>query len=232
MLGTRITLLVLASGLAVVAQPAAPPAPTIQVTGRATVSGRPDLAELVVGVSTVAQTAQAAAERNALDSNALQKRLRDTFKTKIDVETADYSVSPDYEQPQSPDPQTPRRYRVTNMVRVTVKDLSDVSQVIDAALSSGANRLQGLTFKMKDARGLERRALQEAARDARDKAGVLAEALGLRVIGIRTVSESGGGPRPMQMYRAAAAGSFAPPIEPGTYETEATVTMEALVAPR
>ena len=228
---TRAILLLLAGSCALFAQPSTPQPPTIQVTGRATVSGSPDLAELLIGVSTVAPTAQEAAAQNARDSNALQARLKDTFKLAIEVQTANYSVAPDYEQRPPNEPGVPRRYRVTNMIRVEVKDLSKVSAVIDSSLGSGANRLQGLTFKMKDSRSLERRALQEAAREAQAKANAIAEALGLRITGVRVISESGSGPRPMQVYRAATTvESYAPPIEPGAYETEAQVTLEVTVA--
>jgi uncharacterized protein YggE len=127
-------------------------------------------------------------------------------------------------------------YSATNVVRVKDLALDKVGEVIDLATSSGANSVSNIAFGLRDEAAAKARALREAANDAKAKADALADALGVQVLGILSVSE--GEPdivRPMPMYRAemAMAQGAAPPtpIEAGAIEVRASVTLVVLITP-
>ncbi len=114
-------------------------------------------------------------------------------------------------------------YRASYMLTATLNNLTLVGQVIDAAISSGANVVQGITFGLRDATAARTEALGMAVREARQKAEVIAGAAGLRIRGIDRIVEGGGG---IQVREIRATTAAAPtPIEPGTVTVTAQVTV-------
>ena len=73
---------------------------------------------------------------------------------------------------------------------VTVDDLKILGKVVDAGLSAGANRVEGISFDLKDDSGHEAGS-GSAARDAQAKAESIAEAMGVQLGRVRNVSEGG-----------------------------------------
>jgi uncharacterized protein len=129
-----------------------------------------------------------------------------------------------------------RRITVTrpaaNVVRVTLDDLAQVGKVIDTATGSGANRIQSLQFTLKNRQTVEAQALTEAARNARRKADTLAAALGVNVLRIISVSESSPVVVPVREVAYARAETVTTPIEAGTIEVRATVSLVVEISPR
>jgi uncharacterized protein YggE len=210
--------------------------PQIRVTGRATVSAQPEQASVDVGVVTEAPEAKDAARLNAEKLDSVLTAIRNALGAGAKFETVSYSLNPVYRHPE------PRRepvltgYSATNVVRVKDLALDKVGEVIDLATSSGANSVSNIAFGLRDEAAAKARALREAANDAKAKADALADALGVQVLGILSVSE--GEPdivRPMPMYRAemAMAQGAAPPtpIEAGAIEVRASVTLVVLITP-
>src|SRR5262249_51559929 len=172
--------------------------PTVRVTGEATISVKPDQAVLLVGVTTQAATAQAAAADNATRLDAVLAELRKAFAQSSEIKTASYSLTPNYRYPREGGQPTIAGYTATNVVEIKTGDLKQLGKIIDVASQSGANNIQSLRFVLKDEQAARGRALSEAALKARTKADVLASALGLRVIRILRVEEAGGvEPRPL-----------------------------------
>jgi len=173
-----------------------PPASAIRVTGEATVTSRPDRVELDLGVVTHAQTAQQAAAENARMLQNVLTSLRRALGANADLQTLSYSVQPDYQYPPQGGPPKITGYTATNIVRVRQDDPSNVGSLIDSATRSGANQIQSIRFMLKDESAAKANALRAAALEARTKANGLANALGLRVLRIRSVEEVGETPRP------------------------------------
>jgi len=63
---------------------------------------------------------------------------------------------------------------VTNIVEVTLTDLTQTGKVIDTAIQSGANRAQGISFDLQDRNPLVAQALKAAAARARNQADAIA----------------------------------------------------------
>ncbi|HOC18690.1 MAG TPA: SIMPL domain-containing protein [Vicinamibacterales bacterium] len=207
------------------------PPPSIQVTGEATVTVQPDQVQIEIGVVTQAEKSEAAASRNAQQLDKVLADLRGVVGPEGKVQTIGYSLRPDYRYPgQGGGEPTISGYTATNVVRVTLNDLTRVARAIDAATGSGANRIQALRFELKDESPVLAQALREAASRARAKADALAAALNLQIVRVLSVSESGGGPVPVVpvrdvMFARAEAAAPPTPIEPGTVEVRATVNL-------
>lgn len=207
--------------------------PSIQTTGEAVVTAKPDRAQIDIGVVTQADTSQAAASKNAVQLDAVLSQLKRLLGAGADIKTISYSLSPNYKYPTNGGEPTVTGYTATNVVRVTLDDLTQVGKVIDAATGSGANRIQSLQFTLKNREAVEAQALTEAARSARKKADTLAAALGVGVTRILSATESTPAIIPVraEMYAARAA-SVETPIQPGMIEVRATVSLVVEIAPR
>lgn len=199
--------------------------PSIRTTGEAEVLVQPDRARIDVGVVTQADTSQAAASQNAQKLEATLARLRTLLGANADIKTISYTLTPNYRYPREGGEPTISGYTATNIVRITLDDLTKVGSVIDTATQAGANRIQSLQFTIKDEQAPQAQALREAAVKARRKADALASALGVRIVRILSAVESGSPVVPVRDVAFARAEAAQTPIEPGTIEIRASVTL-------
>ncbi|MGB5932949.1 MAG: SIMPL domain-containing protein [Anaerolineae bacterium] len=198
----------------------------ISVSGEGKVSAEPDVAEIVIGVESRAPTAKEAASQNSEDMNEVMAVLEGMGIAEEDIQTVDYSirVEMDYRGDEGP---KVVGYVVDNAVRVKVRDLDLVGDLLDQATEAGANNIYGITFTVEDPRSFQEQAREMAVAEARSKAGQLAEAADVRLGDLLSLSEYlvGG---PVYVERAAAAegmGGGAPPISPGQLEITVQVQM-------
>jgi uncharacterized protein YggE len=201
--------------------------PSIRVNAEATITAQPDQAQIDIGVITQARTAQAAAANNAKQLETALAELRRALGASAEIKTVSYSLNPDYSYPKEGGKPTITGYTATNIVRVTLNDLTRVGQAIDVATQSGANRIQRLQFMLKDEQAAQSQALRAAAVKARAQAEALAQALGLKITRVLSVMESGAGIQPVVSDVMLARAEAAPPtpIEPGVIEARAMVTL-------
>lgn len=207
--------------------PATPPA-TISVSGTGEVSVAPDMATLRIAVTTQATSAEKAVAAN---SKAAQKVIEEIKARKIgakDIQTSSFSVSPVYadtNEDQRNDPPQVVAYRASNQVIVEVHELDALGSLLDAVVTSGANRISGLSFGIEDDSAITDKARTQAVEDARHKAELLAEAAGVSLGRVLSITESGGRPMPMmaRSFSALAAAAPVPPIEQGEMTLTANV---------
>jgi uncharacterized protein len=199
--------------------------PHIRTTGEATVTARPDRAMIDVGVVTQADTSQAAVTQNAQKLETTLARLRQLLGAGADIKTISYSVTPNYQYPREGGQPTITGYTATNIVRVTLDDLTKVGNVIDTATQGGANQIQNLRFTLKDESTVKAQALREAAVKARASAQALASALNMTIVRVLSVVEAGSPVIPIRDVAFAKAEGASTPIEPGTIEVTASVTL-------
>lgn len=195
----------------------------ITAVGVATVSGRPDIAYLTLGVSTEDRNASKAASDNAATTSAVIDAIVRAGVSRSDIETAQYTVTPlvDY-RTQRP---VTTGYQVSNIVRVKLKALGNVGGVIDAAMAAGANTVQSVRFEIDDNTKLRQQALVSAIAKARAEAELIASTLGVSLGKAISVSTSGPIiPRPME-FGAARAVAAETPILPGDVDVTASVTV-------
>jgi uncharacterized protein len=201
--------------------------PSIRATGEATVTAKPDQAQIDIGVVTQAQNAQDAASQNAQRLEAVISALRKALGQGADIKSVGYSLSPNYRYPERGGQPTITGYTASNIVQVKTSDLTQVGKIIDTATLAGANNVQALRFMLKDEQAARAQALREAALIARAKAEVLASALGLKIQRVFLVEESSqSAPIPLYARAGAMEASVAQtPVEPGTIDVRATVRL-------
>jgi uncharacterized protein YggE len=224
-----------------IAQPPAGPLParprrpaTIEVTGQAKVSETPDRVYIDIGVTTQAQKSEDAAAQNASRLAAVIAAVKRAAGPGAQLTTTQYSVSPNYNYPRDGRSPTLVGYSVSNVVEVRLDDLRKIGPVIDTATRTGANNVQDIRFALRDEQGARDAALREAALNARQDADALAGALGLRIVRVLAVSEQGPEARPLPLYEQSVtvtARAVRTPIEAGTIDVNATVTLTVEVAP-
>lgn len=237
LLGTAAVVSLVAAGeLIGQTGPAAGEGPrTIRVAGVGQVSAEPDLATVQFAVETTGRTAQAAGQENATLMDRVIRALLAAGVTRDDIETSGYGIYPEYaEQTRSSDPMAPpqiRGYRAMNQVSVRTTDLERVGRLIDAGLDAGANRMNGVSFELRNSAAAETEALEEAVSEARRSAETIARTLGVRLGAVLDASTSSQPPQPM--YRmvareeamAQAASAPATPIQAGEQTVYANASL-------
>jgi uncharacterized protein YggE len=209
------------------------PVSSIRVTGEARVTARPDRVQIDIGVTTRAPTSQEAASRNAHDVDAVIASVRKATPA-AELKTISYSLNPNYQYHPSGGEPTIDGYIASNIVQVTLDDLAKIGAVIDSAAQAGANHVQGIQFTLRDQDAARAEALRKAAAQARSEAEVLAAALGLKVVRVLSVEENAPHFAPVRVYGGAARASVAAvptPVEAGTLDITANVTLSVEVSP-
>jgi uncharacterized protein YggE len=233
LLVSAAALLSAALGTAAVAQPHTPQPSTLRVTGNAIVTAKPDHAEIDVGVMTHAPEAGTAASQNAAQLEAVLAALRKSLGEHSDLTTISYGLAPSYRYPTAGGEPSITGYTASHVVRVTLEDLQRTGSVIDAATRSGANHIQDIRFTLRDEQAVRREALRQAAIQARTEADTLATALGVKILRVLSVEETGGQVRPVRpLAMARAQATAAPtPIESGTLDISASVILTVEIGP-
>ena len=201
---------------------------TITVTGVGRASVRPDIADLRLGVTITEKTVDAARAASAKVQNAVLERLKGLGVEERDLQTSIVSVQPQYDYSQQSAPPRLVGYQFTNVVAATLREIEKVGDAIDAALGAGATNIDQMTFRVADQSGAESEARDAAVANARARADTLAAAAGVEIVGVGAIVEGGSGliPFPHQFERMAMAAKDAgTPIEAGTNEVTATVTI-------
>lgn len=230
-----------AAALAVLAAAAVPPAAHAQTPTYALAEGtllsvsaegkseaRPDMATISLGVTTEGQTAAAALGENSRRMTALTQALRRAGVAERDIQTSNVSV---YPQQVYGEGQAPRitGYQANNSVTAKVRNIDNTGRVIDAAVSAGGNTVNGVSFSHADPDAQLDVARRNAIAEARRRAELYANALGMRVQRIVAVNEGGGYAQPIIVTaeRMAAQDGAAPPppIAPGEIETRVNVNV-------
>jgi uncharacterized protein YggE len=208
---------------------------TVSATGDATLKAKPDQARILIGVTTQAQTADEAVRQNAVKAANVSSTLKPFVGAEGEIKTANYSVNPQYRYPQGEAPILVG-YQANNTVEVLLNDLTLMGKLIDAVSKAGANNVDRIEFLLKQDQAARTEVIGKAANQARANAEAIAKALGLTVRGVFSAETLDAGvPRPlavpMAMQMRAVAKEAPTPIEAGTIEIRASVTVTLEVGP-
>jgi uncharacterized protein len=211
-----------------------PPVSSIRVTGDSQVTAKPDRVQIDIGVTSHADKSADVATQNAHQTDAVLSAVKKAAGSTAVLKTVNYSLTPTYRYQNGHEP-TLSGYSASNLVQVQLDDLTKISGVIDAAAQTGANNVRGISFTLRDQDTVHADALRKAVAKARADADVLAQALGLKVVRVLNVEETGARfvpvMRSMAATPAAAAAEVATPVESGTLEISASVVLTVEVSP-
>jgi uncharacterized protein len=202
-----------------------PPSATgngITVVGTGTSDVVPDIGDWSFGVHSRAPTATAALSANAAAMKDVLAALRHAGVAQGDLRTDEVSLYPET----SDDGRTVTGYSASSTVTATVRHLGAAGHVVDAAVNAGATDVYGPSMRPSDTDAAYAKAVDEAFDDARAHAEAIAAKAGLS-LGAAVAIAEGGGPVPGPVYygRAMAADAEVAPVEPGTQQVSATLTI-------
>ena len=192
-----VALLAAAPALAQTAEPR-----TISMTGHGEVKAAPDQVEITAGVNTSAATAAQALAANTARMKTVFAALTRLGVPEKNIQTANFSISPQYANGAGNDSPRLTGYQANNSVSVRLDDVSQLGSTLDALVTAGANQMNGIGFSIKDPAPMLTTARQQAVTDARARAETYAKAAGVTLGPILSISE-GGNEAPRPMYRAA-----------------------------
>lgn len=164
---------------------------TISVTGEGTVSAEPDMATISMGVSQQAKTAQAAMDAVAADINTVLQSLGESGVESKDVQTSQISLYPVWSNPDHNGNAKVSGFNASVTLSVMLRDLDKMGDVIAEVVRVGGNRFHGVSLGFQDTSHMEAEARASAVRDAMEKAEQLADAAGVEITEIVSISEGG-----------------------------------------
>lgn len=207
--------------------PTTPGATRLDVVATGEVTRIPDVAIISAGVITRAATATAAIEENARRMERVRAALKRAGIADRDIQTSSISLNPDYRYAENQPPQL-IGYQASNSVSVNFRDIRNTGRILDALVAEGANSINGPSLTIDKPEAALDEARTKAVAAGRARAEVYARALGMRVVSLLAVSESGGvgAPPPMPMVvMQASARDASSKIDPGEQRLQVSVTM-------
>ena len=197
---------------------------TITTTGHGEVKAVPDVATVNAGVTTNAPTAAAALSANSARMNQVFGALGKLGISDRAIQTAGFSVSPQYTNGDGNNPRRLTGYQVNNEVRVRLEDIARVGATLDALVGAGANQMNGIGFDIANPAPVLEKARTQAIADARARAETYARAAGVTLGPIISISEGASEAVPRPMFRVMAMNAPTP-IAPGEQSITADVTV-------
>lgn len=209
-----------------------PAEPVVVVSGEGLVKAAPDQAWVTFAVESRSKDPKEAQTQNAKVMSAVQERLVAAAVAKDAIRTLSYNLN--LESDWVNGKQVPRGYLARNTIEVRLDDITRVGEIIDLAITSGANSVRGVRFDVKRREALEREALKLATADARARAEAAASGVGGAIGRVLRIEEPSRGypvPPPVPMMREAAfaaqdAGGPTPVVA-GEIEIRSTVVLTA-----
>jgi uncharacterized protein len=230
---TRRALVAVAFAGGLLAAPAlaqvTPPA-MISVTGEASMSAPPDLAQIEGGVTTEAKTAREASETNNAAMGKVLLALKGAGIDEKDFQTSRLSLQPQY-APNRNGPNTVVGYQASNRVTIKLRDVTKVASVIDTLAAAGANNIGGINFMVSAASKLLDDARGQAIADARRKAEIYARAAGVTLGSPVSISEENA-PGPMPFRKMSAGMAASAPVAQGEETLQVTVSVSWAIKPQ
>jgi len=212
----------------------------IHVVGRARAETAPDFASVEIGVEAKGATPAAALDAASAAAKGLIA-LAETFKVpEADIGTTAVTLQSVTRSVRQPDGSVTERadgYRAANTVRLRLSDMGRLGDLMRRALETGANRIEGVSFGLRDPDAAEAAVRVAAMKDATAQASRLAEAGGVtlgRVVTIRSpaASESSSyAPMPAPMAARSKSRGAPVPLVAGIIETAADVSVTFAIAP-
>lgn len=154
---------------------------TIAVSGMAEQEVAPDMAYIDVGINVRADDAETARTQEAQIALQIRRALLGLAITDNELQNTSYYLYQEYKVDRN-GVRTADKYVLDSSIKVTVKDLDKLSQVIDNVVEAGATNISNITYALSTQNIIQRQLLATAVENARDKAAVVANA-GSRTLG-------------------------------------------------
>jgi hypothetical protein len=186
----------------------------------------PDVAVISAGVVSRSPTATAALQDSAERMQRVLSTLKRTGVEDRDIQTSNVSLNPEYRYPENQAPQLVG-YTASNTVTIRFRDLRNSGKILDALVGQGANQINGPSLVVDKPEAALDEARSKAIAIGRARADLYARSIGMRVVRVVSINESGGyyappPPQPMAVMEMARASTK---IEPGEQKLQVNLAM-------
>jgi len=184
---------------------------SISVSGVYKSEVAPDEAKIRIAINTDGATAKEASENNAKITNQVIAALKRAGVDSDNIETDSFYLNEKREWNEITRKYEKKGYEQRHTLKVTTNDLDKVGNLLDIAIANGANSIQGVEYALSKSKtaDVRKEILKMAAKNAEDKAAVLAEALDKEVVDTLTISENNYNIRPYTNYAYAEKAMYA-----------------------
>ena len=164
----------------------------ISVSGSATASSNPDTLIIVLGVESEAKTANESLSQNSNSLNSVISSLKNSGISEDDIQTSNFSIYPLYDSIKDSNgnwQQILNGYRVSNIISIQTEKIDSAGDIIDAAVSSGANRVDTVSFQLSDdnLQKISDDLIADAINDATQKAEKALVPLKQKIVGVKSI---------------------------------------------
>jgi uncharacterized protein YggE len=200
-----------------------PAATGISVSAQGSITVKPDVAYVQLGVETMDADAGKARKANDEAMAKVLAAVKGFGVSDDDVTTTNFNIYPRYDDKG----EKITGYTVNNNVSVKVKNLDKLGDVLTAASEAGANTAGGISFDVQDRTAAYNDALAQAMEKAKARADVMAKACGVTLGRVMTVNESSSysGPTYAVVEDAMYSKANAVPVSGGTLDVTASVSV-------
>jgi len=165
---------------------------TISVTGSATASSTPDTLIVILGVESEAKTASESLSQNSNSLNYVISSLTNSGISKDNIQTSNFRIYPLYDSIKDSNgnyQQILIGYRVSNILSIQTDNIDSAGNIIDVAVSSGANRVDNVSFQLSDEKlqKIGDDLIADAINDATQKAEKALLPLKQKIVGVKSV---------------------------------------------
>ena len=214
--------------------------PSLVVRGEAILEKKPDQVTIRLSVVTEAERADLAVDRNSQRMSEVLKEIRRIGLADDEIATGGFRVQPKYSRPpvvRGGEQRQTRRiigYQITNQLIIKTMKIDLTAKILQVAVEAGVNDVAGISFGLADRRAYRREVVETATRNAIADAQAMAEAAGLRLLRVLSMTLDDARPAPpipsmmgrMNVASFGAEAITAPPIMPGDVTLRASVTIE------
>jgi uncharacterized protein len=196
--------------------------PGVITSGDATVSKRPDIAYINVGVEAQASSASQAQRDLATLANKLIAKAKSLGIPDKDINTSGYSVGPMY----SPDGRAIiTGYQAGESLNLKWHNVDNVGTAIDGLVQQGGAMRISVSFGLNDPKAAQAEARSQAIVDARTRATAMAQAAGVQLGQVLRITDQTSVSRP-PMYSLAPSAAAVDQTQLPVGELDVTVTVE------
>ena len=183
--------------------------PHIETSGASEIVIDADMAVVNIEVVVEAPTSKAAKDASDKAISQFLSRLDKAGIAKNDIDSANLNIRPQYHHYQNNEPAKLVAYQASRSMTITVRDLSQLNDLLDTALDKGINRVNNIKLSSSKQAEYVEQARQSAITDAKQKAASLAKGFDKKVDGVWQIRYFDQQPVQPVMYRMAAESSDA-----------------------
>lgn len=197
---------------------------TITVTGEGSVEVVPDIALINFGVSFMDLDPQKAMDGLTTKANAIVKTLTDLGIAKEKIKTSNLSLYPVYSYNPQTGKSTLEGYRASESFVVEVS-ISDAGKTLSSVVKAGVSEIGGISFDSSNRDALKLKAIENAMKNATDKANASLKGSSYKITGIKSISiEQVNYPQPIfKTFTGQTEASV--PVEGGTLKVQVNVNV-------